>query len=58
LHLYFSCPDVDDLKQELVKCELHNEELLAELKARERDILMEKREAEKVKCDTDLKRRN
>jgi hypothetical protein len=38
-----------------VKCELHNEELLAELKARERDILMEKREAEKVKCDLDLK---
>jgi guanylate kinase len=53
--IFISCPDVDDLKQELVKCELHNEELLTELKARERDILMEKREAEKVNHDSDLK---
>jgi len=33
-----------------VKCELHNEELLTKLKAHERDILVEKREAEKVRC--------
>jgi hypothetical protein len=32
-----------------VKCELRNEELLTKLKAHERDILVEKREAEKVK---------
>jgi hypothetical protein len=32
-----------------VKCELHNEELLTKLKAHERDILVEKREAEKVR---------
>ncbi|XP_069705746.1 centrosomal protein of 290 kDa isoform X2 [Periplaneta americana] len=39
--------EYEDLRQELVKCELHNEELLTELKARERDILGEKRETEK-----------
>lgn len=46
----FSGPEIEDLKQELVKCELHNEELLKKLKAHERDILVEKREAEKVRC--------
>jgi len=35
-----------------VKFEVHNEELLTELKARERDILIEKREAEKVRHDS------
>jgi hypothetical protein len=38
-----------------MKCELHNKELLTELKARETDTLLEKREAEKVKCDSNLK---
>lgn len=33
-----------------MKCELRNEELLTKLKAHERDILVEKREAEKVRC--------
>jgi hypothetical protein len=37
-----------------LKCELYNEELLTELKARERDILAEKGEAEKVKHDSYL----
>ncbi|PSN58155.1 hypothetical protein C0J52_01000 [Blattella germanica] len=39
--------EIEELRQELVKCELHNEELLKELKEREKDILAEKREAEK-----------
>jgi hypothetical protein len=46
----FSGPETEDLKRELVKCELRNEELLTKLKAHERDILVEKREAEKVRC--------
>ena len=42
--------EMEELRQELVKCELHNEELLTELKAREKDIIAEKREAEKVRA--------
>jgi hypothetical protein len=45
----FSGPEIE-LKRELVKCELRNEELLTKLKSHERDILVEKREAEKVRC--------
>jgi hypothetical protein len=55
-HLYFIClgSETEDLRQELLKCELHNEQLLTELKARERDILAEKREAEKVRHESYL----
>jgi hypothetical protein len=50
MYIFFSGPEIEDLKRELVKCELRNEELLTKLTAHERDILVEKREAEKVRC--------
>lgn len=38
----------DELKQELLKAELKNEQLISELQTRERDLLHEKQEVEKV----------
>ncbi|XP_054267347.1 centrosomal protein of 290 kDa-like [Macrosteles quadrilineatus] len=38
---------VDELKQELLKAELKNEQLISELQTRERDLLHEKQEVEK-----------
>ncbi|KAJ9574107.1 hypothetical protein L9F63_008521, partial [Diploptera punctata] len=46
-HISGEGTEIEELRQELVKCEMHNEELLTELKARERDISTEKRESEK-----------
>jgi hypothetical protein len=39
---------IEELKQELIKAELKNEQLITELQNRERDLLNEKQEVEKV----------